>query len=531
MKNITSEKLFKLVKKGPQSDFCEQCPRESVNLRADNGDTLLMIALRKQRHDIVTYLLDCGADVTPQNQAGNTALHIVASVGDVELCRRLQKAGALVNACNTSGMTPLMQAAMLGHPHVVECLLGQGAEVNAADAFGRTASLLALLRGHAQVVTLLEKHGSFLSPEVKDKVCRYMAEHNIPDRDFSRPFTQVVREANTELMHLYFELGMHFSEEEGENLVSLALALDNPISLDMLLSNGCHLPDVEGAFLHALGTRNQKIAFYVVEKYPQKASALLPAAIRHGSPELVECLCSGMSSVVSSAELSSALLAAIESGVETKVQHVLNAGADFAMCAELHPRMFELVIAQDNLTLFELLLQHGCACDIPTAFNRSLEARHLCIARYMVEHGLVNPPALRKSLEPALIDACFDGKLELVRLLLEMGVDVNATDARERTPFNQALKRGLFYECINICCGGEWRREVRDFRDILILLRDRGATLHAAEKHAELPSKFHQQMLQESLRRHGLQGYTQLITDQTLARELLPRLPQTMTWI
>lgn len=252
MKNITSEKLFKLVKKGPQSDFCEQCPRESVNLRADNGDTLLMVALRKQRHDIVTYLLDCGADVTPQNQAGNTALHIVASVGDVELCRRLQKAGARVNACNTSGMTPLMQAAMLGHPHVVECLLGQGAEVNAADAFGRTASLLALLRGHAQVVTLLEKHGSFLSPEVKDKVCRYMAEHNIPERDFSQPFTQVVREANTELMRLYFELGMHFSEEEGENLVSLALALDNPISLDMLLSNGCHLPDVEGAFLHGV---------------------------------------------------------------------------------------------------------------------------------------------------------------------------------------------------------------------------------------------------------------------------------------
>ena len=255
---------------------------------------------------------------------------------------------------------------------------------------------------------------------------------------------------------------------------------------------------MEGAFLHALGTRNQKIAFYVVEKYPQKASALLPAAIRHGSPELVECLCTGMSSEVSSAELSSALLAAIESGVETKVQHVLNAGADFAMCAELHPRMFELVIAQDNLTLFELLLQHGCACDIPTAFNRSLEARHLCIARYMVEHGLVNPPALRKSLEPALIDACFDGKLELVRLLLEMGVDVNATDARERTPFNQALKRGLFYECINICCGGEWRREVRHFRDILILLRDRGATLPAVENHAELPSTLHQQMLLES---------------------------------
>ena len=531
MKNITSEKLFKLVKKGPQSDFCEQCTRESVNLRADNGDTLLMVALRKQRRDIVTYLLDCGADATLLNHAGSSTLHIAASLADAELCFRLIDLGAQVNASNVSGMTPLMHAAMLGHHSVVECLLGQGAEVNIVDIYGRNAALMALLRGHVQVVSLLEKHGASLPEGVKAKVLRFMAEHDVPVRDFAHPFVHAVSKGNVALMEFYLELGMHFGKYECARLVSTALELDNPVTLDALLAKGCHLPDVEGAFLHSLGTREQKIAFYVVEKYPQKAPALLPAALRHGSRELVERLCAGIASVVSSAELSAALPAAIESGAEAKVQLVLNAGADFALCAELHPHMFKLVLEQDNLDLFKLLLQHGCASDMPAMFTESLVAKRLSIARYMVEHGLVNPPALQKSLEPALIDACLDGKIELVRLLVQMGVDVNATDARERTPFNQALKRGLFYECINICCGGEWRREVRDFRDILILLRDRGATLHAVEKHAELPSKFHQQMLQERLRRHGLLGYTQLITDQTLARELLPRLPQTMTWI
>lgn len=529
--NVTVDKLLKLVKKGPQSDFCEQCPREAVNLHAENGDTLLITALRKQRWDIVTYLLDSGADVTLQNLAGDTALHVAACVADVELCCRLVELGARMNARNAAGMTPLMRAAMLGLADVVECLLGQGAEVNIADIYGRNAALMALLRGHVQVVLLLEKHGASLPEEVKDKALRFMAEHNVPVRDFAHPFVQAVSEGNVALMEFYLELGMHFGEDEGARLVSMALEMDNPVTLDALLAKGCLLPDVEGAFRHALGTRDQKIAFYVVEKYPQKAPALLSAAIRHGSRELVERLCAGIASVASSAELSAALLDAIESGAEAKVRLVLNAGADFALCAELLPRMFKLVLEQDNLALFKLMLQHGCASGMPVLFAESLAAKHLRIARYMVEHGLVNTQTLRKSLEPALIDACFDGKIELVRLLLQMGVDVNATDAKERTPFNQALKRGLFYECINICCRGEWRRKVRDFRDILILLRNRGATLHAVEKHAELPSKFHQQMLQESLRRHGLQGYIQLITDQTLAKELLPRLPQTMTWI
>lgn len=81
----------------------------------------------------------------------------------------------------------------------------------------------------------------------------------------------------------------------------------------------------------------------------------------------------------------------------------------------------------------------------------------------------------------ALISAAHDGDLDTVRSLLQRGADANCCDAQDRTPFNQALKRGIFYECINVCCNGEWESQVLAYRSIIELLLAHGATLHAVK--------------------------------------------------
>ena len=129
----------------------------------------------------------------------------------------------------------------------------------------------------------------------------------------------------------------------------------------------------------------------------------------------------------------------------------------------------------------------------------------------------------------ALISAAHDGDLDTVRSLLQRGADANCCDAQDRTPFNQALKRGIFYECINVCCNGEWESQVLAYRSIIELLLAHGATLHAVEKHAALPAPSMQKMMKDL--NLLSKPYTQLITDMSLARKLLPLLPQTLTWI
>lgn len=134
-----------------------------------------------------------------------------------------------------------------------------------------------------------------------------------------------------------------------------------------------------------------------------------------------------------------------------------------------------------------------------------------------------------ETLAHSLITAAHDGDLSTVRELIARGVDVNCSDAEDRTPFNQALKRGIFYECINVCCNGEWEAQVLAYRSIIELLLAHGATLHAVEKHAALPAPRMQKMMKDL--NLLSKPYTQLITDITLARKLLPLLPQTLTWI
>lgn len=63
----------------------------------------------------------------PLNQ--QTALHIAARRGDVELIKLLVSFGAHINSGTVDLMTPLHEACLGGHPEVVDVLIAEGADV------------------------------------------------------------------------------------------------------------------------------------------------------------------------------------------------------------------------------------------------------------------------------------------------------------------------------------------------------------------------------------------------------------------
>lgn len=99
---------------------------------------------------LVKALIDRGVDLTAVNKDGNTALHIAAKVGNVEIATRLLKAGADVNAVGSGGATPLHYAAHTAGKRMVQALLGWEATPNAKDNEGNTALDLAKDRGMVQ---------------------------------------------------------------------------------------------------------------------------------------------------------------------------------------------------------------------------------------------------------------------------------------------------------------------------------------------------------------------------------------------
>ena len=124
-----------------------------VNAQSVTGTTPLhYAAFYTDDPAILRVLLDAGADVNPQGNAGtplhaavayNTNLAIVPAI-----TRVLLDAGADVNAQDLLGFTPLHLATFRTRPDptVVEALLDAGADVNAQDLLGFTPLHLATFR-------------------------------------------------------------------------------------------------------------------------------------------------------------------------------------------------------------------------------------------------------------------------------------------------------------------------------------------------------------------------------------------------
>ncbi len=100
---------------------------KKVSLNATNAvqETPLMLAAYRSRTDVVTKLLDQGAEV---NKPGWTALHYAASAGSVEIVKLLLQHSAAVDSPSPNRTTPLMMAARSNHPDVCRVLVAAGAD-------------------------------------------------------------------------------------------------------------------------------------------------------------------------------------------------------------------------------------------------------------------------------------------------------------------------------------------------------------------------------------------------------------------
>lgn len=154
-----------LIQAGARVDYVQE----------DNQQTALMVAVREGHPEVVTVLLDHGADpnrltrvgpeprwVLPNSQpgfsfgigivrggspprgrrapipGGLSPLHYAAREGQLESARLLLDAGAEIDQRNPDDITPLIMAIGNGHAGVARFLVERGADINASDWYGRT---------------------------------------------------------------------------------------------------------------------------------------------------------------------------------------------------------------------------------------------------------------------------------------------------------------------------------------------------------------------------------------------------------
>jgi ankyrin repeat protein len=136
--------------------------KADVNAPQIDGTTALHWAVRLDDLDTAELLIRAGANVSAANRAGTTPMQLAALNGNAAMVEKLIKAGADSNVPLTQyGDTPLMMASRTGKTDAITVLLDGGARVNTKETWGGTTALMwAVAERHPAAVKMLIDHGA-----------------------------------------------------------------------------------------------------------------------------------------------------------------------------------------------------------------------------------------------------------------------------------------------------------------------------------------------------------------------------------
>lgn len=128
---------------------------DSVNKPNDDGESPLILAVRRSNLMIVELLLAAGAKTDCADINGVLPIHIAADNGDLFVGKTLLTAGANINQKNAEGQTPLILAARSGKNDFTAMLIEMGADVNSVDNNQHSALYYASEAGYDEIVEQL----------------------------------------------------------------------------------------------------------------------------------------------------------------------------------------------------------------------------------------------------------------------------------------------------------------------------------------------------------------------------------------
>jgi ankyrin repeat protein len=227
-------------------------------------------------------MLKKGAKGNSAEADGTTALHWAVQQDDARLVNALLKAGAQVRAANRYGVTPLALAAVNGSAPMVDLLLKAGADPNAASGEGETVLMAAARSGQPDAIRLLLKAG---------------ANPNTTERQF------------------------------GETALMWAAGRDNGDAVHALIAGGAK-PD---AISNVINLPNAKVdfSFAVATALPRGGMTALMYAAREGQLNGVTALAdAGANLNVADPEGSTAIVIAIINGHYEVAARLAEKGAD-----------------------------------------------------------------------------------------------------------------------------------------------------------------------------------------------------------
>jgi len=468
-----------------------------ANINASNRiGPVIHKALRTKQYDLVTLLINHGADVNSREESdAETPLHSLCRYDDspVSVMKLLVDHGANVNArMIPSGATPLHWALHYKNPGLVEALIRQGADMfcEASNGIAPDAMTCEYLREtrdwmttYLSVIMNADDDVRFRgfyhfrkSFELKEiysasfgfflgatrvgatKIVGVLIDEGFPinallNTEHDTPLHIATGFGAYKIARVLLNKGANVDSRDVNGLTPLhqASQQDQSAIISLLSSAGADVNATsnEGASPLFYAANLGKIASIEVlidcganvnqTRMPQFTA--LHAASRNGSLPIVQHLLGHGASVrIHSYEGYSALLYASEAGHTDIVYQLVGRGANIN---EKHPdgrSVLHVAIMQDHLEIVRLLLQLGADVDIAcrgrTALHCACEFNRVEILDCLLAHG-ANHHILGPKDTNALHLACNFGHLEIVKTLIERNLfDINAKAMHGATPLD-----------------------------------------------------------------------------------------------
>jgi uncharacterized protein len=378
--------------------------KADVNVPQVDGTTALHWAVLADDLEAADLLLRAGAKISAVNREGSTPLQLAALNGSAGMIERLVKAGADPNAPLSSyGDTALMMASRTGKPDAVKVLLDNGAMINARESWGDTTALMwAVAEGNRAVVRMLIDRGADVNARSKFVPSATGRGFEGATPVAARPNQSVEENASGLLTPLMFA-AREGDLESARMLVAAGADInvrggDGKDALGLAVFNGGY--DVASFLIDNKANVNQADAqrftplFWAVDRRNMETAPNFPWVVTADPLPLIKKL--------------------------------LDAGADVNFLVNNTPRA-RMRDGSPRIVFATALMRASFSGDIE-------------LVKLLLSHG-ADPKIVSKDYETMLMAACGTGfipgyskgrtpaeRLEVVKLLIDLGQDVNAAD-------------------------------------------------------------------------------------------------------
>ncbi|KAK7469532.1 hypothetical protein BaRGS_00036438, partial [Batillaria attramentaria] len=379
----------------------------NFNLKDSEGQTVLGLALWSGLHETAAAFLSAGANINERNSAGMTLLHEAIEKQDTISALFLIEHHADIEALSPDKLRPLQRAIARHLPVIVETLCGRGANMNVSDSEGNCPLWQALETGQEDIAQILVHHKCDVNlwSEGPSHHCDLNSprrpgpngEGGEEARDGQSPLHLACSWGLELVVQCLMEHNAEVNSQDAEGKTPLHLAIENQHSviISLLLSHpslNLTVKDRSGhtPFAAAMMTRNNKAAQAILDREPTAAEQVdnrgrnfLHTAIQKSDIESVLFLISVHANVNSRTQDShhlTPLHLAVMAGSEIIVRNLLLAGAAVNEKTHTGETALHLAAVRDHAQIVSVLIENGV--DVDAVDENLNNALHVA-----VQHG------------------------------------------------------------------------------------------------------------------------------------------------